>query len=80
MTAFVLGIQPLLFHTADGMPLYNQYHLQIALPAMMLPHLLIIGVAEGVVTAGVVAYLQRTNLSLLEGTPKRKPKRKEAAA
>jgi cobalt/nickel transport system permease protein len=80
MTAFVLGIQPLLFHTADGMPLYNPYPLQIALPAMMLPHLLIIGVAEAVVTAGVVAYLQRTNLSLLEGTPKRKPKRKEAAA
>lgn len=79
-TALVLGIQPLLFHAADGTPLYNPYGLQIALPAIMVPHLLIVGVAEAVVTAGVIAYLQKTNTSLLELAWRKKRKPKEAAA
>ncbi|MFH1169877.1 MAG: cobalt transporter CbiM [Chloroflexota bacterium] len=65
-TGIELGIQPLLFHTADGTPLYAPYGLGIALPAMMVGHLLIAGIVEALVTGLVFAYLQRTNSSLIE--------------
>ncbi|HVN53323.1 MAG TPA: cobalt transporter CbiM [Anaerolineaceae bacterium] len=55
------GIQPALFHTADGAPLYAPYPLSVALPAMVIPHALLASVAEGTVTALVVVYLQRAN-------------------
>jgi cobalt/nickel transport system permease protein len=60
-TAFEFGIQPLLFHTADGTPLYAPYPLSVAIPAMIIPHALVASVVEGVVTALVVAYLMRAN-------------------
>ena len=65
-TAVEFGIQPLLWHTADGVPLYAPYPLSIAIPAMMLPHMLVASVIEGLVTALVVAYLQRANQAVLE--------------
>jgi cobalt/nickel transport system permease protein len=64
-TAVELGIQPDLFHTANGTPLYSPYHLSQTLPAMLLAHLSVAGFAEAVLTAGVLAYLQRANLPLL---------------
>ena len=60
------GIQPLLFHTADGAPLYAPYPLAVAIPAMVIPHALVASVIEGGLSALVVAYLQRTNPALLE--------------
>ena len=60
------GIQPALFHTAGGTPLYAPYPLSVAIPAMVIPHLLVASVVEGLVTALVVAYLQRANQPLLE--------------
>jgi cobalt/nickel transport system permease protein len=65
MTGIELGIQPDLFHTADGAPLYSPYHLAQAVPAMMVAHLVVAGFAEAALTAGVLAYLQRANLPLL---------------
>jgi cobalt/nickel transport system permease protein len=64
-TAVEFGIQPALFHTADGAPLYAPYPLSIAIPAMVIPHALIASVIEGVITALVVVYLARSNPSLL---------------
>lgn len=49
-TAIEFGIQPYLFKAADGTPLYCPYGLNIAIPAMMLSHLLVAGVIEGVVS------------------------------
>jgi len=60
-----LGIQPTLFHNADGQPLYSPYHLSQSVPAMLLAHLAVAGVVEAVLTGGVVAYLQRANVPLL---------------
>ena len=60
-----LGIQPDLFHNAQGAPLYSPYHLSQAVPAMLLAHLAVAGVVEAALTAGVLAYLQRANLALL---------------
>jgi cobalt/nickel transport system permease protein len=66
ITAIEFGLQPLLFTAADGTPLYAPYPLSVAIPAMIFPHMLVASVIEGVVTALVVTYLQRTNLAVLE--------------
>jgi len=63
---FEFGIQPLLFHTASGTPLYAPYPLSISIPAMLFAHALIASPVEALVTALVVAYLQRANQSALE--------------
>ena len=68
LAAIEFGIQPLLFTDASGAPLYAPYPLSVAIPAMMLGHLTIAGLAELVVTGGVVAYLQRSDPSLLKLT------------
>jgi cobalt/nickel transport system permease protein len=67
---FEFGIQPLLFKAADGSPLYAPYPLSIAIPAMVIPHMLVASIVEGVLTALVVAYLQRSNSPVLEGADK----------
>ncbi len=64
--AVEFGIQPLLWHTADGTPLYAPYPLSISIPAMVIPHALIASVVEGAVTALIVAYLMRANQPALE--------------
>ena len=66
--ALELGIQPLLFRDASGAPLYAPYPLRVALPAMLIGHLTFAGLAESVLSGGVLAYLQRANPSLLELT------------
>jgi cobalt/nickel transport system permease protein len=68
VAAVEFGIQPVLFHDAHGSPLYAPYPLRVAIPAMMLGHLTFAGLAEAVVTAGVVAYLQVADPALLRGT------------
>lgn len=65
MVAVELGIQPVLFHTADGTPLYSPYSLNIALSAMSFSHLLVAGPVEGAISGLVVAYLQKSNPGLL---------------
>jgi cobalt/nickel transport system permease protein len=68
LAAIEFGIQPMLFHDATGTPLYAPYPLHIAVPAMMIGHLTIAGLAEMVVAGGVVAYLQRAEPVLLKTT------------
>jgi cobalt/nickel transport system permease protein len=75
LTALQLGIQPALFRDASGMPLYAPYPLWIAVPAMMIGHITIAGFAEGAITAGIVAYLQRAKPSLLQLTSARTEER-----
>ncbi len=62
---FMFGIQPLIAQDSAGHALYAPYPLKVALPAMASEHLLVFGVVEAVVTALVVMYLQRTDVSLL---------------
>lgn len=66
LAAIEFGLQPLLFTDASGAPLYAPYPLSVAIPAMMIGHLTIAGLAELVVTGGVVAYLQKSDPSLLK--------------
>lgn len=67
-TAIELGIQPDLFHTAAGAPLYSPYHLSQSIPAMALAHVIVAGPVEAVLTAGVFGYLVRANPSALAAT------------
>ena len=58
-TGVELGLQPALFHTAGGAPLYFPYGMNLSLPAMLFAHLTIAVAAEAVVTGLAVYYLQR---------------------
>jgi cobalt/nickel transport system permease protein len=66
--AVEFGIQPLLFRDPSGAPLYAPYPLSVAVPAMMMGHLTFAGLAELLLSGGVVAYFQRANPSLLKLT------------
>jgi len=63
--AVEFGIQPALFHAADGTPFYAPYPLSVSIPAMVIPHMLIASVVEGLVTALVILYLVKTNKEVL---------------
>lgn len=66
--AIEFGLQPMLYHDAAGAPLYAPYPLHIAIPAMMIGHLTIAGMAELVISAGVVRWLQKAEPHLLQET------------
>src|SRR5580704_10142365 len=66
--AIEFGVQPLWFRDATGAPLYCPYPLSVSIPAMMIGHLTIAGMAELIVSAGLVAFLQRSDPSLLKAT------------
>ncbi|HEX5227907.1 MAG TPA: cobalt transporter CbiM [Bryobacteraceae bacterium] len=73
--AIEFGIQPALFHDASGAPLYAPYSLAISIPAMMIGHLTFAGLAELVISSGLVAWLQRVDPSLLALTAPDAPDR-----
>ncbi len=80
ITGVMFGLQPILHHTADGMPLYMPYGLGVTVPAMLLEHIFGFGILEALVTALIFAYIQRTDTSLLygESTPSKKSRDKKA--
>lgn len=57
LTAVEVGIQPLLFKTAVGLPKYGFLPLSVSVPAIMTEHLFVAGPLEGVVTVSAIAYL-----------------------
>ena len=59
--AIEFGIQPLLFKAADGTPLYCPYSLSVSIPAMMIGHLTIFGLAEVIFTVALYAFMDRTS-------------------
>lgn len=70
--AIEFGLQPLLFHDASGIPLYCPYPLSVAIPAMLIPHLLVAGVIEAAFTAAIYSFVKKTSPGLLyEGAKRR---------
>ena len=65
--AIEFGIQPMLFTNASGAPLYCPFPLSIAIPAMMIPHMLVAGVIEGVATAAIYGFIKKTAPSIIVG-------------
>ncbi len=66
LTAIEFGIQPMLFRDASGTPLYAPYRLGVAIPAMMIGHLTVAGIAEALLTSGMIAFLHTTNPGLFK--------------
>ncbi len=64
--AVEFGIQPMLFHAADGKALYCPYPLSVSIPSMMFAHGLVAGPIEGIVTAAAVAYLVKHSPQLFQ--------------
>lgn len=67
LAAIEFGVQPLLFHDAAGQALYCPYPLSVSLPAMMLGHLTLFGLAEVVFTTAVLGYLAKTAPDVVRG-------------
>lgn len=77
LAAIEFGVQPLWFRDAGGAPLYAPYPLSISIPAMMAGHLTLAGLAELVISAGMVAYLQKADPALLRTTAPDAPDREQ---
>lgn len=60
-TAIEFGIQPLLFKTAAGQPVYSPYPLSVSIPAMTLPHLLAAGILEAAFTAAIFVFIKKVS-------------------
>ncbi len=63
LVALALGSQPLIAHDAQGAPLFFPFGLDVTLPAVVLPHLLV-GLAEGMLTVLGYRYLTRLRARL----------------
>lgn len=70
--AIELGIQPLLFKNAAGVPVYFPYPLSVSIPAMVVPHLAIAGVVDALFTVAVFTFLRKVSpRSLYDGSETR---------
>ncbi|MEF3280733.1 MAG: cobalt transporter CbiM [Elusimicrobiota bacterium] len=65
LTAIMFGIQPIIANE-NGVPLYSPYPLSVAIVAMMSEHLLLFGLIEGFVTAGVLKYFVNNKKDIIE--------------
>lgn len=67
LTAVELGIQPVLHVGQDGRPLYSPFPLTVTVPAIMIEHIMIFGVAEAIITVLVLVYIRKTHPDLIRG-------------
>lgn len=70
--AIEFGIQPLLFKNATGQALYCPYPLSVSIPAMTIPHLLVVGVVEAVFTVSIFAFIKKVSPSAIYTGTKKK--------
>jgi cobalt/nickel transport system permease protein len=72
LTAVEFGLQPLLFKSAEGMPLYSPYPLSVSVPAMVIPHLLVAGVVEAAFTVAILTFIKKVSPgTIYEGAKKK---------
>ncbi len=71
-----LGIQPILFHNAAGQALYFPYPMQVSIPAMLLGHLTLAGLAEAIFTATTLSWIYKTNPGLIPQSNEKTNKKK----
>ena len=69
--AIEFGIQPMLFRDAAGNALYCPYGLNLSVPAMMIGHLTVFGLAEVVFTVAVLAFVKKTSPDMITGAVRR---------
>jgi cobalt/nickel transport system permease protein len=61
---FILGLQPILYKNASGLPLYMPYPLSVTVPAMFLEHAFAFSIVEALISALIFVYIQKTDLSI----------------
>jgi len=61
-----LGIQPLLFKNAQGIPQYGFLPLKITIPTMMGEHLLVAGPVEAIITVAALVYISKFSKELYD--------------
>ena len=61
VAGFEMGIQPILEHTAAGVPLYMPYGLNVTIPAMLIDHMCFFSFVEAIVTGLAFAYIAKNN-------------------
>ena len=69
LAAIEFGIQPLLFTDAAGKALYCPYPLTVSIPAMMIGHITLFGIAEVVLTTVVLAFVEKVTPKALDEAP-----------
>jgi cobalt/nickel transport system permease protein len=65
ITAIEFGIQPIIATSADGKALYCPYNLLISIPAMAIEHLVLFGIAEGLITSLIVRYFLKHESNMI---------------
>ncbi|NMB43802.1 MAG: cobalt transporter CbiM, partial [Clostridiales bacterium] len=65
VTALELGLQPLLFKSASGVPMYFPYSLKVTIPTMVISHILFAGLLEGILTVGVYGFIKKTSPDII---------------
>lgn len=60
----ILGLQPLLYKDANGLPLYMPYPLSVTVPAMFLEHAFAFSILEALISALIFVYIRRTDPSI----------------
>jgi len=63
--AIELGVQPMLYHTANGSPLYAPFPLSVTIPAMLISHMAVFGFVDAAATGFLVSYIMRSDPSIL---------------
>jgi len=63
--AIELGLQPVLYHTANGSPLYAPFPLSVSIPAMLISHGFVFGFVDAAATGFLVSYIMRSDPSIL---------------
>lgn len=69
--AVEFGIQPLLFKNVAGQALYCPYPLSVSIPAMMVGHITLFGLAEIVLTVVVLAFVEKVSPAALDNVPEK---------
>jgi ABC-type Co2+ transport system, permease component len=65
VAGFEMGMQPVLEHTAAGVPLYMPYGLNITIPAMLIEHMMFFSFVEAIITALAFAYIARNSPEII---------------
>lgn len=68
LTAIILGIQPAVSHDAAGRALYFPFDLRVTVPALVIPHLAVVGLIEGAITAFALRFAHAGGLVGTEGS------------
>jgi cobalt/nickel transport system permease protein len=71
--SILFGLQPLIAHDSSGLPLYCPYSLGVAIPAMMIPHLLVAGVVEVAFSVAVFAYVSKLSPGTIRPEERSRP-------